>query len=363
MAASSTAELNLMGYIIDLARPVGNGAVGVVHVAKHTTKSKVAAKRILISQKLSKMTKEFDKLLQLDHKNIVNFYDVHQDESSFWIFMEYCAHFDLQKFFNGKELSNWQKVNIMNQIAQGVEYLHEKNIIHRDVKPGNILISSHSPVVAKLTDFDFCKFFEEIYDTSVMSTNVGTPAFKAPELFKRNAEGKLQYHRNVDIYSLGLTFLSIIQSDGKLKAPQIETPNTESEIFQPIGRLIAERLKNGKKPLEVLSDDEKVDSSLTSSSRNEVTDRETNGTHRIALTLKDMKEVRKLIQKMTHHIPEERPSACDVVQELGTIEESFQALPDCAPEEPLLAHEDQFRASFFFGSSLQEFGEILFSQK
>ena len=64
------------------------------------------------------------------------------------------------------------KVNIMNQIAQGVEYLHKKNVIHRDIKPANILIRDNNPIVAKLTDFDFCKFFEETYDTSLVSTNV-----------------------------------------------------------------------------------------------------------------------------------------------------------------------------------------------
>ena len=115
-------------------------------------KSKVAAKRILLSHKVSKLTKEFDKLIQLDHKNVVKFYDVHQGESSFWIFMEYCVLLDLQHFFNGKELSQWQKVNIMNQIARGVEYLHKKNVIHRDIKPANILIRDNNPIVAKLTD-------------------------------------------------------------------------------------------------------------------------------------------------------------------------------------------------------------------
>ena len=333
MAVSSTAELTIGGYIIDLARPVGSGAVGVVHVTKNSMKSKVAAKRILNNnEKLSKLTKEFDKLLQLDHDNVVKFYDVHQNESSFWIFMEYCALLDLQQFFNGKKLSQWQKVNIMNQIAQGVEYLHEKNVIHRDIKPANILISSDNPIVLKLTDFDFCKFFEESYDTSLMSTNVGTPAFKAPEFYFRNAEGKLQYHRNVDIYSLGLTFLSIIQSDVKLKAPQIETPNTESELFEPIGRLIAERQKNDKQPLKVLKIPERA------------TDSE-DCDHIIAMTLNEMKEIRKLIQKMTHHAPEERHSASEVVLEITRIEQSLQDVPDCAPEEPQ-PKEDQFQACY-----------------
>ena len=128
----------------------------------------------------------------------------------------------------------------MIQIALGVEYLHKNNIIHRDIKPSNILISNDNPVIIKLTDFDFSKFLEDNCDTSLMTTNVGTPAFKAPEFFLRTDERKIQYHRNVDIYALGLTFLAMIQQSKGL-VPQIETPVDDSELYLPIGRLIAER--------------------------------------------------------------------------------------------------------------------------
>ena len=119
--------------------------------------------------------------------------------------MEFCPHKDLYEFFRQRRLTERQHLDIKIQIAQGVEYLHSNNIIHRDIKPTNVLIKNDNPIVAKVTDFGFSKFLEEDCDTSLMSTNVGTPAFKAPEFFLRNEQRKIEYHRNVDIFALGLT--------------------------------------------------------------------------------------------------------------------------------------------------------------
>ena len=79
-----------------------------------------------------------------------------------------------------------------------------------------------------------------------MTSNVGTLAFKAPEFFQRTSPGKIEYHRNVDIYAARLTFLAIFQAKKgkKMLIPQIETPREDSELHVPsIGLLIAERIK------------------------------------------------------------------------------------------------------------------------
>ena len=78
-----------------------------------------------------------------------------------------------------------------------------------------------------------------------MTSNVGTLAFKAPEFFQRTSPGKIEYHRNVDIYAAGLIFLAILQiKKRKQLIPQIETLMDDSEFYvQSIGQLIAERIK------------------------------------------------------------------------------------------------------------------------
>ena len=116
--------------------------------------------------------------------------------------MEMCCFGDLDMFFAKTNFNHEQKLELMTGIAKGIEYLHSKDIIHRDIKPGNILISNDHPIHVKLTDFDLCKFLDENCDTSLMKSNVGTPMFKAPEFYKRTKEGKINYHRNVDILLL-----------------------------------------------------------------------------------------------------------------------------------------------------------------
>ena len=131
-------------------------------------------------------------------------------------------------------------------------------------------------MVAKLTDFDFSKFLEEDRDTSLMTTNVGTAAFKAPEFFLRNEQKKINYHRNVDVFALGLTYLAMAQENKGL-VPKIETPNEDSELHQPVGRLIAERIKYKKKPLDVVP----------------------------VFSLQQSMPLRSLIRRMTCHVPNE----------------------------------------------------------
>ena len=159
--------------------------------------------------------------------------------------MPFCEMGDLNAFYEKEDVSIETSWDVMTQIISGVKYLHDRDIIHRDIKPGNILVASKNPPLIKLTDFDVSKCLDPDVETSLMTSDVGTLAFKAPEFFQRTHRGKIEYHRNVDIYACGLTLLAMLQSKKgkKILRPSIETPKHDSELHQPIGLLISERIK------------------------------------------------------------------------------------------------------------------------
>ena len=311
----------IKGYTINPKDFLGQGAYGVVYRAVDSKGNKVAAKRIDIGgkHKLPNIVTDVEKLKQLNHPNIVKVFDIHQEESIVWMFMELCEFGDLNKFYSNNELSHDQHVELMTQIAAGVKYLHQHDVVHRDIKPENILVANNSPIEIKLTDFDVSKFFEEMFDTSAMSTNVGTLAFKAPEFFQRMPDGKLVYHRNVDCYAMGLTFLALLQANSKTKQlkPSIETPQDPSEKFTlSIGQLIAERIKYKIKELRVV---------VVGDSQSEA------GTSSDAVKLTG--DVKMLIGKMTYANPGDRISAAEVHYMLKKVRKlSFnKAHPYCYP--------------------------------
>ena len=160
--------------------------------------------------------------------------DIEKTENILWMMMPLCE-FDLNKLYKTRDVPLEANIKIMKQITAGIKYLHSKDIVHRDVKPGNILVAFENPLVIQLTDFDVSKCLDPEVETSLMTTNVGTLAFKAPEFFQRTSPGKIEYHRNVDIYAAGLTFLVILQAEKgkKMLIPQIETPLDDTEFHAP----------------------------------------------------------------------------------------------------------------------------------
>ena len=305
---SSSDNWHVEDFTINPKGVLGQGAYGVVYRAVDSKGNNVAAKRIDLGRKhaLPNINKDVKKLKELNNPNIVKVYTIHREQDVVWIIMELCEHGDLNNFYRNTQLTQEQLLTVMEQISAGVKYLHQKNIVHRDIKPENILVYKDSPIQIKLTDFDVSKFFDDVFDTSAMSTNVGTLAFKAPEFFQRTPEGKIVYHRNVDVYAMGLTFLALLQAnrDTKQLKPHIETPQDHSEMFAlSIGQLIAERVKYKVKELRIVH--VKASSFLAE-----------NALSRVAKNTHDLKV---LVEKMTCVDPRQRLYAADVCDSLRLI--------------------------------------------
>ena len=235
------AIVNIFGYKVDLMKEVGRGAFGTVYKGckDNTT---VAIKKISKRDKQKAITEtvKFHYFKErIVHSQIVKVHDVKSLDDSMWIFMEYCHLGDLCQFFKAHSqilMPTKSKIKLMKQIMNGIAFLHSKDIVHRDIKPGNILIrlTEEENVLVKLGDFGLSKILDPDDLTSAMSSNVGALTFKAPEFWDHKPGDKVRYHRNVDVYAAGLTFAAMLQvKPGKKLVPNVEGSLQVSETKMP----------------------------------------------------------------------------------------------------------------------------------
>ncbi len=306
MAEGNQGALDVDGYTVKTAEVLGRGAFGIVFLASGSQREDVAVKRLDIrdAEIREKTSQDLTKLKSLNHRNIVKIFNVHKEDDVLWVFMQFCELGDLNKFFLAKNPRRNTVLDIYLDISEGMVFLPHKNVIHRDLKPANVVMSGEPPVV-KLTDFDVSRFLEEPYNTSLMSSNVGTPAFKAHEFFVRSPHLGLTYRRSVDIYSMGLTFLAMMQGHVPLR-PQIETL-TGSHVHGNIGKLVADWMRWKQEALDVISTSNIAGGQIletTSVTESQIED-----------------HIRRLISMMTRARGEDRLLASEVLQGLRDIKQ------------------------------------------
>ncbi len=186
---------------------VGSGGMADVYKAKCHRLNRYVAIKILKNEYSSdknfvaKFRAEAQSAAGLSHPNIVNVYDVGDDEGLYYIVMELVEGITLKKFIERKgRLEIKEAVGIAIQIAQGMEAAHANHIIHRDIKPQNIIISRDGKV--KVTDFGIAK---AATSNTVSQNAVGSVHYLSPE----QARGGYSDEKS-DIYSLGVTIYEML---------------------------------------------------------------------------------------------------------------------------------------------------------
>ncbi len=292
----SEGGVQIGNYNVHLNQEIGRGGFGNVYKATNMEGLTVAAKKINLRLHPNAHITEAMSFHQRppEHANLIELFSIDHRGDVFWVFMQYAEHGDLDHYYRTYFhllTGTTQKIMLMKQIACGIAYLHSLDIVHRDIKPANILVSgSHIPeeTVLKITDFGLAKYLEPNAETSGMSSAVGTESFKAPEFWFKSPDDKIWYHRSVDTFSAGLTFVAILQATGGSRlTPSLENtldPITEGNL--PIGLIMVNR-HNAKQTSVNPVADGKDDSSL-------------------------MKGVKQVIRKMVHMIPEHRMPMEDV---------------------------------------------------
>lgn len=198
------------GYRI--IRKIAHGAMGVVYLAEDPKlRRKVALKVILTvpgmqatEDQVNRFLREAQSIAKLRHKRIVPVYEVNSFENCHYFTMEYIEGPTLEQFLVKNEITAAKAIEIVLAIAEGLQEAHEKNIVHRDVKPANIIMQNgESPMI---TDFGLAKILEHEQKLTMTGSMLGTPCYMSPE----QARGDSDLDYRSDIFSLGVLLYEMV---------------------------------------------------------------------------------------------------------------------------------------------------------
>ncbi|KYB27919.1 Serine/threonine-protein kinase SIK2-like Protein [Tribolium castaneum] len=207
MAAERERKTAVRVGFYDIERTIGKGNFAVVKLAKHRiTKTEVAIKIIDKSQldagNLQKVYREVDIMKRLDHPHIIKLYQVMETKNMIYLVSEYASQGEIFDYIAryGRMTEDQARTKFW-QILSAVEYCHNRNIVHRDLKAENLLLDSNNNI--KIADFGFSNYYTS---GGVLSTWCGSPPYAAPEVF----EGKKYTGPEIDIWSLGVVLYVLV---------------------------------------------------------------------------------------------------------------------------------------------------------
>ena len=195
-------EQTILGNRYQIIKKIGDGGMAFVYQAKDKLLNRIVAVKVLrpefVDDKdfLAKFKREAEAVANITHPNIVNVYDVGQDGKVHYIVMEYVIK-------NEGVLDEYTALDITKQIAQALSAAHKKGVIHRDIKPHNILISNEDRQV-KVADFGIAKAVSNSTITNIGSI-IGSVHYFSPE----QAKGQ-PVANNADLYSLGIVLYEML---------------------------------------------------------------------------------------------------------------------------------------------------------
>jgi serine/threonine protein kinase len=245
----------LLNSRYDILEKIGVGGMGIVYKGYDIHLKRNVAIKILkeefIDQKelINKFKKEAQSIAKLSHKNIVSVYDVGNEKDVHFIIMEYIDGISLNQLLQRKKVFDYKSfLTLFVDICKGIAHAHENNIVHRDIKPHNILLTKNGH--PKVADFGIAKILTETKATKT-GTIWGSLYYCSPE----QAKG-LAIDRRSDVYSLGITLYEMFIGSTPFEGDSVvsiiykhiqEIPKNPSEINRNIpkelGKIIMRMLE------------------------------------------------------------------------------------------------------------------------
>jgi serine/threonine protein kinase len=232
------------GYTV--LRELGRGGAGTVYLAMQDALDRKVALKLLHRDMaeddvyLQRFFREAKSAAIFSHPNVVAVHDAGEDKATgdYYIAFEFVDGGSLEDLLDsGGKLTETRALEITKAIAQALAFAESKNLIHRDVKPANILITKDG--TAKLADLGLAKKTDpEAPKVTVEGLIVGTPYYMAPE----QALGRLDIDNRVDIYALGLVLYCMLTG----RTPYLETREENSTVIHVLSRRLTEELPSVK---------------------------------------------------------------------------------------------------------------------
>jgi len=194
-------------YYID--QKIGSGTFAKVYKCTHKTNSKVYAMKVIDKRKIGKnklqanLELEISIMARFRHNNLVRLHHTMRGPKNIFLVMEYCGGGDLANaILKHGPLPENVVEPLMAQLACGLEFLWSKNLVHRDIKPQNILMTGGLDSILKLADFGFARYLGASH---LAETACGSPLYMAPEVLRR--EG---YNNKADLWSVGCVLFELL---------------------------------------------------------------------------------------------------------------------------------------------------------
>ena len=234
---------NVPGY--QILEVLGEGGMGRVYKANHIKLQRMVAIKLMFDAMteeasfVERFIREARAMAAMDHPNIIRVYDYGELNGSCYIIMEYVDGTDLRSLIKSGSLTSPQAFSIISQICDALQFAHEQGIVHRDIKPGNIMLDRAGRV--KVADFGLAKLvgtdFAEDEGLTMTYQVMGTPMYMAPEQRTDTAS----VDQRADIYSLGVMFYEMLT--GSVPLGRFEPPSKKVQVDERLDHIVLKAME------------------------------------------------------------------------------------------------------------------------